>query len=112
MIRAACLATVLALVGACAADSETPEDTEDAPIVSDDIKADSVWFVEDNSWDSEAVLRLVNRADYDPLHDAAGLTSWPAHSIANAPKPIATLSALDALSWVGPITFHELRDYA
>jgi hypothetical protein len=106
----ACVSMLLAVAGC--AEQESPEDAEDAPIVDDDAKADSVWFVEDNSWDSEAVLRLVNRADYDTLHDEVGLTSWPAHAIADARKPIATLSQLDALAWVGPLTFSKLRGHA
>ncbi|HEY4180233.1 MAG TPA: hypothetical protein VGM90_25495 [Kofleriaceae bacterium] len=105
---------VAALAGCVSSstDADQPEDAEDGQILGADNKEDSVWFVEDNSWDSEAVLRFVNTASYDQLTNEAGLTSWPAKSIANAKKPIKTLTDLDALSWVGPVTFSELRSYA
>ncbi|HEY4058328.1 MAG TPA: catalase family protein [Kofleriaceae bacterium] len=107
------LAAVAASTGCVSAsESDTPEDSEDGQILGADNKEDSVWFVEDNSWESEAVLRFVNSASYDQLTNDAGLTSWPAKSIANAKKPIKTLTDLDALSWVGPVTFSELRSYA
>src|SRR5262245_5343211 len=93
--------TIAVLVGGMAGCVEdTPEDGEHDEFLSDDVKEDSVWFIEDWSWESEAVLRLVNRASYDTLRDV-GLSSWPARSIANAPKPIRSLTELDDLSWVG-----------
>jgi len=110
LARVAWLSVLLA-AGACA-ETETAEDGEHDPIVNEDTKEDSVWFVEDNSWDSEAVLRLVNRSDYDTLHDEVGLSRWPAEAIAAARKPISSLTALDDLSWVGPLTFSKLRGYA
>ena len=112
-VRATCVALFLGTMGMVGCASEdAAEDGEHDPIVGEDTKADSVWFVEDNSWDSEAVLRLVNRADYETLYDQAGLTRWPARAIADAPKPIRTLSALDDISWVGPQTFYKLKTYA
>ncbi|MGE3766705.1 MAG: hypothetical protein AB7L94_30910, partial [Kofleriaceae bacterium] len=110
--RAACVALILGIGIAGCAEEDLAEDGEHDPIVDEDTKADSVWFVEDNSWDSEAVLRLVNRADYATLYDKAGLTRWPARAIADAPKPIRTLDALDDIAWVGPQTFYKLKTYA
>jgi hypothetical protein len=109
LARFACLSLVLA---ACAETAETPEDGEHDPIVSADTKEDSVWFVEDYSWESEAVLRLVNSSDYDALHDDVGLSYLPAKAIADAKKPITSLTALDDISWVGPLTFAKLRGHA
>ena len=103
------LAPLSCALAACATPA-SPEDAEHDPIISDDIKSDSVWFVEDNSWDSEAVLRLVNSASFEAL-EAIGLTEWPARAIADAPKPIKTLTELDDLAWAGPLTFEKLRSY-
>lgn len=110
--RATWVGLLLGIAVAGCAGEEVAEDGEHDAIVDDDTKTDSVWFVEDNSWDSEAVLRLVNRADYDTLYDKAGLTRWPARAIADAPKPIETLAELDDVSWVGPQTFYKLKTYA
>ena len=98
------------IVAACAAD--TPEDGEHDEFLRDDAKEDSVWFIEDHSWEAEAVLRLVNSASFDTLHDEIGISSMPARSIANAPKPITSLTNLDDLAWVGPLTFQRLRSEA
>jgi hypothetical protein len=111
-VRATWVALVVGSLGIGACAEEAAEDGEHDTLVDEDTKADSVWFVEDNSWDSEAVLRLVNRADYATLYDKAGLTRWPARAIADAPKPIKTLAALDDISWVGPHTFYKLKTFA
>lgn len=110
LARLAWLSVLLA--GSACGETETAEDGEHDPIVSADTKEDSVWFVEDNSWDSEAVLRLVNSADYDTLHDEVGISYLPAKAIAAARKPITSLVALDDVSWVGPLTFAKLRGHA
>jgi len=110
LARLAWLSMVLA-AGGCT-DTETTEDGEHDPIVNADTKEDSVWFVEDNSWDSEAVLRLVNSSDYDQLHDDVGISYLPAKALAAARKPIKSLTALDDVSWVGPLTFAKLRGFA
>jgi hypothetical protein len=99
------------LLVACQAAEPAPEDPADDSFFPDG-KEDSANFIEEGSWDAEAILRLVNVADYGMLADDVGLSARTAEALADATKPIDTLHELDDVRHVGVIAFQRLRDYA
>jgi hypothetical protein len=108
------LLLALCLVACTSSAPSRPQDPEDERFLSDPGtgKEDSINFIEDGSYDAEAVLRFVNVADFLDLFDGAGLSQDTAEAIADATKPISTLAELDDIRFVGIIAFHKLREYA
>ncbi|MCC6665825.1 MAG: bifunctional metallophosphatase/5'-nucleotidase [Polyangiaceae bacterium] len=121
-------ALVPAVAVACSADSGGPEaageedfDGEDDPFLTG--KAD-VAGIKDGSPEACAVLRLASEASLEVLDDGAALYSKAAANIVAARKGadgvlgthddnwFKDLAALDAVKWVGPKAFKQLRAYA
>jgi hypothetical protein len=104
---------VLSLLAACSTPGAVvEEDPEDGSFFSGDSKQDSVNFVEEGSYDAEAVLRLVNSADFLQLFDEVGLSEATSEAIAEATRPIVSLAELDDIRHVGFIAFSKLKAYA
>jgi 5'-nucleotidase len=78
-----------------------------------DGKADSGEVAE---WSDTAcaVLKLANEGSFDVLDDDARLNARSAKSIVDgrAAGTYDTLAELDAVKWVGPVAFRQLRDFA
>jgi hypothetical protein len=109
MRRLACL---LLAVTACSDPTVRDEDPEDESFLAGDGKEDRVNLIEEGSYDGEAVLRLVNSADFLQLHDEVGLSQRTAEAIADAHKPIVSLQELDDVRHVGFLAFEKLRRHA
>jgi hypothetical protein len=105
------LLLLAALVG-CSTPAAVEEDPADADFLGGDGKEDRVNLIEEGSYDAEAVLRLVNVADFLDLYENVGLSQRTAEAIADATRPILTLAELDDIRHVGIIAFYKLRDYA
>ncbi len=107
------LAGLSLLLAACTTSPATApeEDPADASFLADG-KEDRVNFIEEGSYDAEAVLRLVNSADFLQLFDEVGLSERTAEALAGATRPIVSLEELDDIRHVGFIAFDKLRDHA
>lgn len=106
------LVALLAAVGCSTPAADREEDPVDGSFFTGDEKQDSVNFIEEGSYDAEAVLRLVNSADFLQLFDEVGLSQATSEALADATKPIESLAELDGIRNVGLIAFSKLKSYA
>jgi hypothetical protein len=102
------LATLVLVISACA-DVAPPVDAIDDTFVAS-AKADGVG-IEEGSPEACIVLAAANSLSEGQLDGAADLDARAAHGIATR-RPFATLAALDAVPYVGPIAFERLLTYA
>ncbi len=99
-------ASLAAAIGvACAAGVPDPSPREEAAAG----QADAPGFIEEGSWDAEAILRLANTAPLETLKEA--VNSWAATAIVNN-RPFTTIAQLDDLTWVGWFSLWALDIYA
>ena len=104
------VALVMSGAAACASEgTDDNDDVEDGEL--DDLadKADGV--LADGSPEACGVLHVANTATYEQLDEDARLSSRAATNIV-ARRPFATIEALDAVPYVGPVAFDLLLDYA
>jgi hypothetical protein len=111
------------LVFAACATPEPSSADDDGDSLATSSQADT-GGIEEGTHDAVDVLRVANTASYDELHDAAGLAVRAAEAIVAVrigddelpgtadDTVFATLAQLDAVPWVGPVTFHRLLAYA
>ena len=119
--KLACLA-LLSSTAACM-NGEPAHDGADDSFLSAGGKSDTTGVAEGTP-QARAVLRVANGASYATLHDVVGLYAPAAkHVIAYRAgadgtlgtaddRVIATLAELDAIPYIGPVSFGELVDYA
>lgn len=114
---------ILCLGLGCAADEEiaSPPDPEDDAFVNTDAKDDAKG-IQEGSWEGFCVLNLVNSASEELLLEI--VHAWPGKNIyrtrvgpdgiesTDDDQPFRTLKELDAVGYVGYITFSQLRRYA
>ncbi len=98
-----------------------PPDAEDSAFVNTNAKDDSQG-VQEGSWEGFCVLNLANSASAELLKEV--VHSWPAKQIFETrigrdkiagtadDRPFETLKELDAVRYVGFITFSQLKRYA
>lgn len=102
------LILILAFTG-CAVPADDPVDGANDTFLGDG-KSDTGAVV-DGTPEARAVLRLANSATLDTLDHEVPLDARAAANIIAA-RPIATLAELDAVSYVGPVAFGNLLEYA
>jgi hypothetical protein len=100
--------SMFALIVGCSGPSNE-DDPIDAVVVTDG-KADA-FGIEEGTPSAAAILRVANELSLDDLKDRVGVTSRAASGIVSD-RPFSTLTALDAVPYVGPVTFSKLSSYA
>jgi hypothetical protein len=95
---------IAGLASACAVPAESEDGANDAITAG---KADGSY----SAAELAGALRAANELSFEELDDDAMLSARTASNIVAA-RPLATVEALDAVSFVGPITFGKLVDYA
>ncbi|MFK7991421.1 MAG: hypothetical protein AB8I08_35720 [Sandaracinaceae bacterium] len=101
---------VLFAAGGCA---EPTGDGENDDFVSPAGAADA-FGVEEGSCDAQGALQVANSAGEMTLMDDVGLRSIAIRHLieARADGPLETLTELDAVPWIGPVSFSLLLEYA
>ncbi|MBL8946999.1 MAG: catalase family protein [Myxococcales bacterium] len=104
------------------ADDDAPHDGIDDPGVAQGGKADTNGY-EDRGYESTCILRVANGSDLATLDDDAGLWGASAEAIIAAKRgpdgepstaddvQFATLTELDAVDWVGFLSFRAMLEY-
>lgn len=107
------LFAALGLFAVAACDPASAPADEDDDAVSGG-KADGTFGVDEGTAEARAILRVANTASLVDLDDTAGLDRRAAQAIvaARSKQPLATLSDLDAVSFVGKSVFEKLLTFA
>jgi len=108
----AALAFALVLSAGCADQISDPTDPLDDAFLSADGKSDDFSIV-DGSPEALGVLRVANELSESKLSKTSGVSlgARVAKNILGA-RPFATLKSLDAVPYVGKVSFGKLIDYA
>ncbi len=105
------LAIAVSILSACSAPPDGEDDPRDESVaISTDGKADAFGYAE-GSADAIGILKVANQSILSDLTTKVKITSQAAKKIV-ATRPFATLTALDAVPYVGKVTFAKLDAYA
>ncbi len=105
------LAIAVSILSACGAPTDNEDDPRDESVsISTDGKSDAFGYAE-GSAQAVGILKVANQTILADFKSKVGITTQAAKGIVAA-RPLATLTALDAVPYVGKTTFAKLFAYA